>query len=189
MSTEDYKALVDIVKRNGFSESIDALMDANVIGSIDILSIADEIYDNGENPIEQIDNIMEFERQKTLNDPTKSMISLENMMHDIMFVYYDRDDIIKYFDNDELLNYLENSFELENYVEDKVEEAENDLRNEFNKEFDELYDAIQDEYCIYTIDQYCDLRYSTNLTRFTYDPFDGSKINWKEVKNELMKMI
>lgn len=54
---------------------------------------------------------------------------------------------------------------------------------------DDLYEAIKDEYCIYNIDQYCDLRYSTNLTRFTYDPFDGSKINWKEVKNELMKMI
>ena len=53
---------------------------------------------------------------------------------------------------------------------------------------DDLYKAIQDEYCIYTIDQYCDFRYSTNLTRFTYDPFDGSKIDWKEVKKELMKM-
>ena len=142
MSIEDYKALVDIVKRNGFSETIDVLMDANIIGSIDILSIADEIYDNSENPIEQIDNIMEFERQRALNDPTKSMISLEDMMHDIMFMYYDRDDIIRYFDNDELLDYLENSYELENYVKDKVEETENDLKNELNKEIDELYDAL-----------------------------------------------
>lgn len=142
MNIEDYKTLVDIVKRNGFNETIDVLMEANVISSIDILSIADEIYDNGENPIEQIDNIMDFERQRALNDPTESMISLEDMMHDIMFVYYDRDDIIKCFDDDELLDYLENSFELEKYVEDKVEEAEYDLRNEFDEEINKLCDAL-----------------------------------------------
>lgn len=142
MNIEDYKTLVDIVKRNGFNETIDVLMEANIISSIDILSIADEIYDNGENPIEQIDNIMDFERQRALNDPTESMISLEDMMHDIMFVYYDRDDIIKCFDDDELLDYLENSFELEKYVEDKVEEAEYDLRNEFDEEINKLCDAL-----------------------------------------------
>ena len=52
----------------------------------------------------------------------------------------------------------------------------------------ELYDALQDEQCVYNIDKYCDQRCSTNLTRFSYDPFNGSFINWKEVKKELLKI-
>lgn len=32
---------------------------------------------------------------------------------------------------------------------------------------------------IYTMKQYCDWRYSTNLTRFSHCPYCGKKINWK----------
>lgn len=52
----------------------------------------------------------------------------------------------------------------------------------------DLYNAIQDRLCLYNIKQYCDLRYSTNLTRFWYDPYHGTPINWKEVKQELLKI-
>ena len=37
----------------------------------------------------------------------------------------------------------------------------------------------------YTAQQYCDWRYATNLQRFSYDPWTGDKINWKEVKRLL----
>jgi hypothetical protein len=53
----------------------------------------------------------------------------------------------------------------------------------------ELYDHVMyDTLCIYTLAQYCDRRYATDLTRFTYDPFTGEKIDWKEVKKELLKI-
>ena len=32
---------------------------------------------------------------------------------------------------------------------------------------------------VYTMKQYCDWRYSTNLTRFVHCPYCGKKINWK----------
>ena len=52
----------------------------------------------------------------------------------------------------------------------------------------ELYNAIQDRLCLYDIDTYCDLRFSTNLKRFSYDPYHGTHINWKEVKQELLQL-
>ncbi len=138
---KDKELLKSLMDKYTIGEIVDEYLEAGKCSSADILDIADDIYNNGENPIEQIDNIMDFERQKALNDPTKSMISLEDMMHDIMFIYYDRDDIIRCFDNDELLDYLENSFELEKYVEDKVDEAINEVKEEYDKEIDELIDA------------------------------------------------
>ena len=38
----------------------------------------------------------------------------------------------------------------------------------------------------WTVEQYCDRRFSTNLVMFVYDPFTGVKIDWKRVK-ELLK--
>jgi len=138
---KDKELLKSLMDKYTIEEIVDEYLEAGKCSSTDILDIADDIYDNGENPIEQINNIMDFERQKSLNNPIESMISLEDMMHDIMFVYYDRDDIIRCFDNDELLDYLENSFELENYVEDKVNEAINEVKEEYDKEIDELINA------------------------------------------------
>lgn len=35
----------------------------------------------------------------------------------------------------------------------------------------------------YTLDDYCDRRKSTDLTRFNYCPLCGKKIDWKEIKD------
>ena len=37
--------------------------------------------------------------------------------------------------------------------------------------------------CKYTLDDYGDMRKSTNLTRFRYCPMCGKKIEWKQIKN------
>ena len=50
---------------------------------------------------------------------------------------------------------------------------------------EDLNEHIKDPLCVYTINQYCDCRYGTDLTRFSYDPYTGEKIIWKEVKNIL----
>ena len=34
----------------------------------------------------------------------------------------------------------------------------------------------------FTMEQYCDRRCSTNLTRFNYCPFSGQKIDWGKLK-------
>ena len=39
--------------------------------------------------------------------------------------------------------------------------------------------------CYYRPQHYCDFRYATNLQRFIYDPYTGTKIDWKEVKRLL----
>ena len=50
----------------------------------------------------------------------------------------------------------------------------------------ELYEyLVINTDCVYTIKQYCDMRYSTNLERFHYDPYTGLKIDWKEVRKML----
>lgn len=51
-----------------------------------------------------------------------------------------------------------------------------------------------DEYCksngwpthraVYTLNDYCDGRKSTNLTRFEHCPHCGKKIDWKKIKSE-----
>ena len=35
----------------------------------------------------------------------------------------------------------------------------------------------------WTLKQYADFRYSTDMDRFSYCPFCGKKINWKEIAN------
>ena len=37
-------------------------------------------------------------------------------------------------------------------------------------------------FCKYSLDDYCDRRKSTNLTRFNYCPLCGKKIDWKALK-------
>ena len=39
-----------------------------------------------------------------------------------------------------------------------------------------------EEYSSFNMKQYCDWRYSTNITRFVYCPFCGKKIDWKNLK-------
>ena len=47
----------------------------------------------------------------------------------------------------------------------------------------ELYDEVVNRRrCIYTPQQLCDWRYATCLNRFRFDPFDGEKIDWKQIK-------
>jgi hypothetical protein len=49
----------------------------------------------------------------------------------------------------------------------------------------DLKDDIARGGCCYRPQQYCDFRYATNLQRFIYDPYTGTKIDWKEVKRLL----
>ena len=46
----------------------------------------------------------------------------------------------------------------------------------------ELRRDVRSRSCAYTARQYCDFRYNTNLQRFIYDPFRGTRIDWKEVR-------
>lgn len=36
----------------------------------------------------------------------------------------------------------------------------------------------------YTLKDYCDMRKSTNMTRFKFCPYCGKKIDWKRIKSE-----
>lgn len=49
----------------------------------------------------------------------------------------------------------------------------------------ELIDLENDSY--FTLAQYLDKRYSTNLTRFNFDPFTGEKIDWAEIRKTFIK--
>ena len=46
----------------------------------------------------------------------------------------------------------------------------------------ELYDEVVNKHSIYSPKQLCDWRYSTNLMRFTFDPYTGEQLNWKQIK-------
>ena len=35
---------------------------------------------------------------------------------------------------------------------------------------------------VYTATQYCDWRFNTDLRRFSFDPYTGKRIDWKEVR-------
>ena len=56
----------------------------------------------------------------------------------------------------------------------------------------ELYNGTKEEYwnywasrkLPYTLNDYCDRRKSTNLTRFEFCPYCGKKIDWKKIKSE-----
>ena len=46
----------------------------------------------------------------------------------------------------------------------------------------ELREEIDEGHTIFSINDYCDLRKSTNMMRFIYCPECGKKIDWKELK-------
>lgn len=51
--------------------------------------------------------------------------------------------------------------------------------------FDDLKEYIKTWSPIFSLKQYFDWRYNTNLTKFIYDPFTGEKINWDELKKSI----
>ena len=48
----------------------------------------------------------------------------------------------------------------------------------------ELFDRISLLSGVYSMKQYLDWRYNTNLVRFVYCPYCGKKIDWKELKKQ-----
>lgn len=72
---------------------------------------------------------------------------------------------------------------------DKFKMEENDTIGILNGyEYDELCSVgslrnhIKNEGTVYTATQYCDGRFNTDLRRFSFDPYTGKKIDWKEVR-------
>lgn len=49
---------------------------------------------------------------------------------------------------------------------------------------EELKDRSSILRTVYSLSDYLDWRYNTNLTRFVYCPFCGKKIDWKELKQK-----
>ena len=45
----------------------------------------------------------------------------------------------------------------------------------------DLLDEVENGYSQYTVNQYCDAAFPTDLERFVYDPYTGDKINWEEI--------
>lgn len=56
-----------------------------------------------------------------------------------------------------------------------------DMRREFNAECDK-YGMDYIKYHEYTLKNYADKRWSTNLTRFEYCPECGAKIDWSAIR-------
>lgn len=52
-----------------------------------------------------------------------------------------------------------------------------------------LYNIVKHNLSGYSIEQYCDKRCSTNLTRFNYCPDCGKPIDWKAVKNDYYEWL
>ena len=62
--------------------------------------------------------------------------------------------------------------ELKEHIENKKRLAERNKDDEW----------LQSLYNKYTLEDYCDKRKSTDLTRFNYCPLCGKKIDWKSIK-------
>lgn len=50
---------------------------------------------------------------------------------------------------------------------------------------EELKSKVLERPMVYTLEQYFDWRYNTNLTRFVYCPYCGKKIDWKGMKDSI----
>ena len=64
--------------------------------------------------------------------------------------------------------------ELKKHIKSEKRLAEQNKDNEF-------WQSICSKY---TLDDYCDMRTGTDLTRFRYCPFCGQKIDWKAMRNK-----
>lgn len=49
----------------------------------------------------------------------------------------------------------------------------------------ELKSKVLERPMTYSLEQYFDWRYNTNMQRFSYCPYCGKKIDWKTLKNNV----
>ena len=42
-------------------------------------------------------------------------------------------------------------------------------------------DMVDNNSCVFSAEQLCNPKCNTNLTRFTYEPYTGLKIDWNEI--------
>lgn len=76
------------------------------------------------------------------------------------------------YDNTELVNLGE----LKEHIKTQKQFKENHKDSE-------LWRAITDDFRdVYSLEDYCDRRKNTDLTRFEFCPFCGQKIDWKKIK-------
>lgn len=65
-----------------------------------------------------------------------------------------------------------------------LDDYENSQFISLNDLFKQSKDSSENHlYNAYTMKEYGDWRFSTDLQRFNFDPFTGEKIDWKIVKN------
>ncbi len=65
-------------------------------------------------------------------------------------------------------------------LEELKQHIESEKRLAEQNEDSEFWQSICSKY---TLDDYCDMRKGTDLTRFRYCPMCGKKIEWKQIKN------
>ena len=141
---KDKELLKSLMDKYTIGEIVDEYLEAGKCSSADILNIADDFWTSPEDetPIEKIGDVIDEERRKWYKDPVNNKkVSCEDMMKEIMLVYFDEDEILSYFDDSNLLDKLEGSWELNNYVEDKVDEVIDEVKEEYEKEIEKLIDA------------------------------------------------
>lgn len=141
MSKEEFDKLlhnlIDTHSFDDFNNLIDNLYVQGIINSADIACLNDHVNDL--TYLEQIEELLDEDSKLAKQDPENhKKIELYNFLHDIVFQYWDKFDLLDFFDDYELLEQIENSYSLNNYVERQVDDAINDLNREHEIEIEEL---------------------------------------------------
>lgn len=145
MSKEKFEKLlhnlIDTHSFDDFNELIDNLYVQGIINSADIACLNEHVNDL--TCLEQIEELLDENSILALQDPEHhKKIELYDFLHNIVFLYWDKFDLLDFFEDYELLEQIEDSYELERYVESKTSEAIDDLNTEHEMEMEELINNI-----------------------------------------------
>ena len=141
MSKEEFDKLlhnlIDSHSFDDFNNLIDNLYVQGIINSADIACLNNHVNDL--TYLEQINELLDEDSKLAQQDPKNhKKIELYNFLHDIVFQYWDKFDLLNFFDDYELLEQIENSYSLNNYVERQVNDVINDLNTKHEIEIEEL---------------------------------------------------
>lgn len=173
--------LKEVWERLSFDEIIDAGFEYNKCSGEKLINAAAEFEYNENNDKSKEQLFIDKLRALFEETNTKDLPWARNVM-EILYDYYDTDQLLDYFDNDDMIDHCDGSWEMDRYIKD-----------ECNKAVDEYKDEMSELYIPYTRKDFMNEIYglnSYNFKRFMCDIVGlGYCVNNEEILNTIKEKL
>lgn len=121
--------LKDVWEQCTFDEIIDAGFEYNKCSGCDLLGAAAEFEYNEDNDKSKEQIFIDRFRALFEETDTKDLPWARNVM-EILYDYYDTDQLLNYFDKDDMIDHCDGSWEMDNYIKEERDKAVEEYKDE-----------------------------------------------------------